>query len=130
MWQFFRDVSKLLFVSALTLLGFATSMNHVGLQLSEMNNSSGQNALHSNLTDIQNSRVPINGEQLEEDLEFECENPAEEVHEHKILMDPKNEKNHSYQLKKIKAKNQKIDKNCHRYGFNKVEICVKPLVLL
>ena len=130
-WQFFKDLSKFYFVSALTLLGFATSMNLVGFQLAEINNSSGQNALHTNLTDTKSSRVPNNGQELQTDDEFECSNPAEvENQEERISRDANVEEKRTYRAMKTKVKNQTVQKKCYTNAYNNLAMCVKPLVLL
>jgi len=130
-WQFFKDLSKFYVLSALTLLGFASSMNLVGFQLTEMNNSSGQNSLHTNLTDIGRSRVPENGEELQTDDEFECSNPADMDNQgQKSSRDGNTERKQTYQTMKTKVKNQRLDRNCYTDVNNNLAMCVKPLVLL
>jgi len=130
-WQFFKDLSKFYFVSALTLLGFATSMNLVGFQLAEINNSSSQNTLPANLTDIGSSRVPENGEELQPDDDFECSNPADMNNDERTTSRDANvERKQTYQTIKSKARNPNEDKKCYTNAYNKLAMCVKPLVLL
>ena len=107
-WQFFKDLSKFYFVSALTLLGFATSMNLVGFQLAEINNSSGQKALATNLTDIRSNRVPENGEELQSDDDFECSNPADMNNDERpTSRDTNIEKKQTYQTNQAEDINAK-----------------------
>jgi hypothetical protein len=130
-WQFFKDLSKFYFVSALTLLGFATSMNLVGFQLAEINNSSSQNTLPANLTDIRSSRVPENGEELQPDDDFECSNPADMNNDERTTSRDANvERKQTYQTIKSNARNPNEDKKCYTNAYNKLAMCVKPLVLL
>jgi len=129
-WQFFKDLSKFYFVSALTLLSLASSMNLVGFQLSEINNSSGQNALHVNLTDIRSGRVPENGEELQTDDDLECSNPADINNHRTSSKDVNVERKQTYQIIKTKVKNQKGDENCYTNAYNDLAMCIKPLVLL
>ncbi|CAG5111344.1 Oidioi.mRNA.OKI2018_I69.chr2.g5661.t1.cds [Oikopleura dioica] len=95
-----------------------------------MSGGNGQNLHSRNLTTLENSRVPQNGEEVDEnELKFEvCENPANED-EDSIIIKSK-EQNNQYPPKKNNDQSKDAMKNCYRYGFNKVEICVKPLVLL
>ncbi|CBY40696.1 unnamed protein product [Oikopleura dioica] len=129
-WQFFKDLSKFYFVSALTLLSLASSMNLVGFQLSEINHSSGQNALHVNLTDIRSGRVPENGEELQTDDDLECSNPADINNHRTSSKDVNVERKQTYQIIKTKVKNQKGDENCYTNAYNDLAMCIKPLVLL
>lgn len=106
-------------------------MNLVGFQLSEINNSSGQNALHVNLTDIRSGRVPENGEELQTDDEFECSNPADINNQERTNSKDVNvERKQTYQTIKTKVKNQKGDENCYKNAYNHLAMCIKPLVLL